>query len=119
MIIIYLKNEVKNHCLHIILIAFNLFRSKKIVGLTASVGVGKAKNEEKAMDWIFSMMANMDAEELCVVEENKAELAQHVNIPDQSTVHCSFSLSSANDQYTREYLFAIFPFSPSCSHTIY
>lgn len=105
--------------MHIILIAFNLFRSKKIVGLTASVGVGKAKNEEKAMDWIFSMMANMDAEELCVVEENKAELAQHVNIPDQSTVHCSFSLSSANDQYTREYLFAIFPFSPSCSHTIY
>lgn len=58
----------------------------QIVGLTASVGVGKAKNEEKAMDWIFSMMANMDAEELCVVEENKAELAQHVNIPDQGVV---------------------------------
>lgn len=58
----------------------------QIVGLTASVGVGKAKNEERAMDWIFSMMANMDAEELCVVEENKAELAQHVNIPDQDVV---------------------------------
>lgn len=71
---------------HIIVIAFNLFGSKKIVGLTASVGVGKAKNEEKAMDWIFSMMANMDAEELCVVEENKAELAQHVNIPDQGRI---------------------------------
>lgn len=32
------------------------------------------------------MMANMDAEELCVVEENKAELAQHVNIPDQGRI---------------------------------
>lgn len=35
------------------------------------------------MDWIFKMMANMDAEELCVVEDNRKELAQHVNIPDQ------------------------------------
>ncbi|XP_062594925.1 antiviral innate immune response receptor RIG-I-like [Saccostrea cucullata] len=58
----------------------------QIVGLTASVGVGKAKNTEKAMEWIFSMMANMDAEELCVVEDYKAELAQHVNIPDQDVV---------------------------------
>lgn len=32
------------------------------------------------------MMANMDAEKLCVVEENKAELAQHVNIPDQGRI---------------------------------
>ncbi|XP_061175389.1 antiviral innate immune response receptor RIG-I-like [Saccostrea echinata] len=58
----------------------------QIVGLTASVGVGKAKNIEKAVEWIFSMMANMDAEELCVVENYKAELAQHVNIPDQDVV---------------------------------
>lgn len=62
------------------------FVSKKIVGLTASVGVGKAEKEEKAMGWIISMMANMDAEELSVVEENKAELAQHVYIPDQGRI---------------------------------
>lgn len=50
------------------------FVLKKIVGLIVLVGVGKAKNEEKVMDWIFSMMVNMDVEEFCVVEENKVEL---------------------------------------------
>jgi hypothetical protein len=59
------------------------FFCAKIVGLTASVGVGKAKNKERAVDWIFRMMANMDAQELCVVEDYKEELRQHVNIPDQ------------------------------------
>lgn len=52
------------------------------------MGVGKAKNEEKAMEWIYSMMANMDAEELSVVEDNRTELAQHVNIPEQ----CNFKI---------------------------
>lgn len=50
------------------------FVLKKIVGLIVLVGVGKVKNEEKVMDWIFSMMVNMDVEEFCVVEENKVEL---------------------------------------------
>lgn len=69
----------------------------QIVGLTASVGVGKSKstkqksrNEAEAMQWIFSVMANMDSEELCVVEEHKEELAQHVNIPDQGSIAVQF-----------------------------
>ena len=71
----------------------------KIVGLTASVGVGKSKstkqksrNEAEAMQWIFSVMANMDSEELCVVEEHKEELAQHVNIPDQGSCTIDYRL---------------------------
>ncbi|XP_062610169.1 antiviral innate immune response receptor RIG-I-like, partial [Saccostrea cucullata] len=54
-----------------------------IVGMTASVGVGKASDEEKAKKHIEKVMANMDAEMIVTVTENKRELAQHVNIPQQ------------------------------------
>ncbi|XP_061171542.1 antiviral innate immune response receptor RIG-I-like isoform X2 [Saccostrea echinata] len=54
-----------------------------IVGMTASVGVGKASDEERAKRHIEKVMANMDAEMIVTVTENRRELAQHVNIPQQ------------------------------------
>ncbi|XP_052100653.1 antiviral innate immune response receptor RIG-I-like isoform X2 [Mytilus californianus] len=54
-----------------------------IVGLTASVGVGRAKTTEGAIDWIKTMMANMDAEELATVRVNIDELSEHVIVPEQ------------------------------------
>ncbi|XP_063433392.1 antiviral innate immune response receptor RIG-I-like isoform X1 [Mytilus trossulus] len=54
-----------------------------IVGLTASVGVGRAKTTEGAIDWIKTMMANMDAEELATVRVNIDELSEYVIVPEQ------------------------------------
>ncbi|XP_053391260.1 interferon-induced helicase C domain-containing protein 1-like [Mercenaria mercenaria] len=57
----------------------------QIVGLTASVGVGKARNEEKAMEHIKHLMANLDAQVICTVQRNMGELRQHVSLPEEET----------------------------------
>lgn len=54
-----------------------------IVGLTASVGVGRAKTTDGAIQWIKTMMANMDAEELATVRACVGELSEHVIVPEQ------------------------------------
>ncbi|XP_052773643.1 ATP-dependent RNA helicase DHX58-like isoform X1 [Mya arenaria] len=55
----------------------------QIVGLTASVGVGKSRDTEKAVDHIKHLMANLDAEVICTVERNIGELREHVSLPDE------------------------------------
>lgn len=57
----------------------------QIVGLTASVGVGKAKNEEKAVEHIKHLMANLDAQVISTVKNNVSELRQHVSLPEEET----------------------------------
>ena len=60
--------------------------SHQIVGLTASVGVGRTKNTDGAIEWIKTMMANLDAEELATVRINSDELHKHVIVPEQGNV---------------------------------
>lgn len=54
-----------------------------IVGMTASVGVGKATEDMKAKRHIEKVLANMDAEMIVTVTENIMELKKYVNIPKQ------------------------------------
>ncbi|XP_060069486.1 antiviral innate immune response receptor RIG-I-like [Ylistrum balloti] len=57
----------------------------QVVGLTASVGVGKARKKEDAITWIEKIMAHLDAQDLCTVRQNRAKLQQYVSIPEQVT----------------------------------
>ena len=53
------------------------------MGLTASVGVGKAKTDQTAVNWIQTLMANLDVGELCTVQKNSEELSEFVSIPQE------------------------------------
>lgn len=55
--------------------------SLQIVGLTASVGVGKAKDKEKAKEHILRLCANLDADKVETVRENRQALAEKSNVP--------------------------------------
>ena len=55
--------------------------SRQIVGLTASLGTGKAKSREKAKEHIILVSANLDAAAISTVKENREELEKYVNIP--------------------------------------
>lgn len=56
-----------------------------MVGLTASVGVGRA-NPEKEIKYIQKMMANLDAEELSTVKKCLPELTEHAIVVKQETI---------------------------------
>ncbi|ELU14771.1 hypothetical protein CAPTEDRAFT_209996 [Capitella teleta] len=58
----------------------------RIVGMTASVGVGKAKNEDDAIKHIIRLLANMDAHLVSVVD-CKEDLAFCVNKPQENLVY--------------------------------
>ncbi|XP_073244354.1 ATP-dependent RNA helicase DHX58-like isoform X4 [Porites lutea] len=57
----------------------------QIVGLTASLGAGRAPSRDKAEEHIILVSANLDAEAISTVRENRAELQKYANIPDQET----------------------------------
>ncbi|XP_071167745.1 ATP-dependent RNA helicase DHX58-like [Mytilus edulis] len=57
-----------------------------VVGLTASLGVGKANSELMAQKYIQKMMANLDAEELSTVNKCLPELTEHVIVAEQETI---------------------------------
>ena len=61
----------------------------QIIGLTASLGTGKAKSVEKAEEHIILVSANLDAEVISTVQkhENKEELKKYANVPDQELHH--------------------------------
>ncbi|XP_048727213.2 ATP-dependent RNA helicase DHX58-like isoform X9 [Ostrea edulis] len=58
----------------------------QIVGCTASIGVGKAKNVDQTVEHVKVMMANLDADVLVSVQRNRQELAEKMNTPEQSIV---------------------------------
>ena len=56
----------------------------QIVGLTASLGVGKAIKGLDAQKHILQLCANLDAMQLVTVKENIDELNQFVSTPRQN-----------------------------------
>ncbi|KAK3585486.1 hypothetical protein CHS0354_003334 [Potamilus streckersoni] len=72
----YLVAKVKN----------NVSNLPQILGLTASMGVGKSKSDNDALDYIVSIMANLDTSKLSTVEKNKEELKEFISIPEEETV---------------------------------
>lgn len=58
--------------------------SLQVIGLTASVGVGDAKNIEEAMAYICKLCASLDASVIATVKENLEELEQVVYKPQKS-----------------------------------
>nr|XP_023421253.1 probable ATP-dependent RNA helicase DDX58 [Cavia porcellus] len=55
----------------------------QVIGLTASVGVGDAKNIEEAMAYICKLCASLDASVIATVKENLEELEQVVYKPQK------------------------------------
>ncbi|KAJ8047471.1 Interferon-induced helicase C domain-containing protein 1 [Holothuria leucospilota] len=58
----------------------------QIVGMTASVGTGKAKSMEKAFQHNLEIFANLDAEEVQTVDD-KDDLQKYLNIPEEIDPH--------------------------------
>lgn len=54
-----------------------------MIGLTASIGVGKAKSMKQAVDYVLTVCANLDCQDISTVTKNIAELNQHVNKPKE------------------------------------
>ena len=55
----------------------------QVIGLTASVGVGKARSMKQAVDHVLTLCANLDCQDISTVTENIAELNRHVNKPNE------------------------------------
>ncbi|KFO19756.1 Putative ATP-dependent RNA helicase DDX58 [Fukomys damarensis] len=58
--------------------------SLQVIGLTASVGVGDAKNTEEAIAYICKLCASLDTLVIATVKENLEELEQVVYKPQKS-----------------------------------
>uniref|UniRef100_A0ABM5FRV1 RNA helicase n=1 Tax=Pogona vitticeps TaxID=103695 RepID=A0ABM5FRV1_9SAUR len=57
----------------------------QIVGLTASLGVGNAKNLEETIEHICTISASLNAQVISTIRENLEELQGIVNMPQKST----------------------------------
>ncbi|CAI5449185.1 unnamed protein product [Caenorhabditis angaria] len=71
----------------------------QIIGLTASLGVGQAKNELEAVDHIADLAANMDVHELSVVREHIGELQQFSPIVPDNLCFCDKRIDETNLQF--------------------
>ncbi|XP_076102863.1 antiviral innate immune response receptor RIG-I-like isoform X1 [Mytilus galloprovincialis] len=65
---------------------FQRERLPKVIGLTASVGVGKSNKIPGAKNHIKATMSNLDAVELVTVKKNRLELSEHVVVPDKGII---------------------------------
>ncbi|XP_077989177.1 ATP-dependent RNA helicase DHX58-like isoform X2 [Glandiceps talaboti] len=59
----------------------------QVIGLTASLGVGKATSDSTAENHILQMCANLDAEVLSIVVENKNELMKYAPVVDEDSIN--------------------------------
>ncbi|XP_071490494.1 ATP-dependent RNA helicase DHX58-like [Diadema antillarum] len=57
----------------------------QVVGLTASLGVGKAKRQKVAEEHVLTLCANLDAEEISVVRNCQEQLNARHNKPHEET----------------------------------
>ncbi|XP_002708086.1 antiviral innate immune response receptor RIG-I isoform X1 [Oryctolagus cuniculus] len=55
----------------------------QVVGMTASVGVGDAKNTDEAVEYICKLCASLDASVIATVKENLEELQEIVYTPQK------------------------------------
>ncbi|CAH2293986.1 probable ATP-dependent RNA helicase DDX58 [Pelobates cultripes] len=55
----------------------------QIVGLTASVGTGKAKNEDEATQYVYKLCASLDIEVISTVKKNTEEMEKIVYKPEK------------------------------------
>ena len=62
----------------------------QVIGLTASVGVGKANSMKQAVDHVLTLCANLDCQVISTVIDNIAELNRHVNKPEEGAVMFDF-----------------------------
>ncbi|KAL3863243.1 hypothetical protein ACJMK2_005008 [Sinanodonta woodiana] len=67
----YLMAKVKN----------NVPNLPQILGLTASIGVGKSTSDDEAVNYIISVMANLDTCKLSTVEKYREEIEKYVSRP--------------------------------------
>jgi len=58
----------------------------QVVGLTASVGVGGAKNRKSAQEHLMKLAANLDAQKIQIVRENEEDLVKYANEPKEDYV---------------------------------
>ncbi|XP_070540432.1 antiviral innate immune response receptor RIG-I-like [Ptychodera flava] len=59
----------------------------QIVGLTASLGVGKSRTQQLAVEHILKICANLDADKISTVVKNKNELQRYVPVPDEELLN--------------------------------
>ncbi|XP_019378384.1 PREDICTED: interferon-induced helicase C domain-containing protein 1 [Gavialis gangeticus] len=75
----YLKDKMKNKKLK--KENKQVIQQPQILGLTASPGVGGAKNQAKAVEHILKICANLDACRIMTVEEHASQLTDQVKEP--------------------------------------
>jgi hypothetical protein len=73
--------------------------SLKIIGLTASLGVGGNTDPFSAMNHMKGILANLDAKYLSTVRNNIEDLDQHENNPKEG----KGNISKLNMQLREEY----------------
>ncbi|KAJ8317183.1 hypothetical protein KUTeg_005087 [Tegillarca granosa] len=57
-----------------------------VIGLTASIGIGKAENEKDAVQYMLNICANMDVDEISTVQKYKDEMRKYVPVPSEEHV---------------------------------
>ncbi len=55
--------------------------------MTASIGVGDAREPHGAMEYIMNKCSNLDAQEITVVQTHREQLAQRINKPLEGKAH--------------------------------
>ncbi|CAH1791869.1 unnamed protein product, partial [Owenia fusiformis] len=72
----------------------------QILGLTASLGVGRSKNDKEAQEHIKGVLANLDCAAIATVEKNLDELKRFVSCPEQEIF--PVNLPKENDPFAKD-----------------
>ncbi|XP_050399093.2 interferon-induced helicase C domain-containing protein 1 [Patella vulgata] len=68
----------------------------QIIGLTASVGVGKARKVSDASEHIITLCANLDTAKICTARAYEDDMRKYVNVPSLDIERCD---KRENDVY--------------------
>ncbi|XP_050399101.1 antiviral innate immune response receptor RIG-I isoform X2 [Patella vulgata] len=68
----------------------------QIIGLTASVGVGKARKVSEASEHILTLCANLDTAKICTARAYEDDMRKFVNVPSLDIERCD---KRENDVY--------------------